>query len=113
MKIDSYSFGKMVIDGQVYKSDLIIYHEKIDSSWWRKEGHLVQIEDLAAIMTSSPEALVIGTGYMGLMKVPDGLRKELTGKNIELYVEKTSRAIEVFNSINTKKKTVAAFHLTC
>ena len=34
MNIDSYFFGRMVIDGKTYQSDLIIYPEKIDSSWW-------------------------------------------------------------------------------
>jgi hypothetical protein len=113
MNIDSYSFGKMVIEGKIYQSDLIIYPEKVDPSWWRKEGHKVQLEDLTAILAVSPEVLIIGTGYMGLMKVPDELRKELLKRNIELYVEKSSRAVEIFNSINTKRKTVAAFHLTC
>ena len=113
MNIDSYSFGKMVIEGKTFQSDLIIYPEKVDASWWREEGHLLQPGDLKAVLTTSPEVLIIGTGYMGLMKVPDEIRKELLEKNIELYVEKSSRAVEIFNSINTKRKTVAAFHLTC
>jgi hypothetical protein len=113
MNIDSYCFGKMVIEGKIFQSDLIIYPEKVDPSWWRKEGHLLQYEDLRAVLAASPEVLIIGTGYFGLMKVPDGLRKELLGKNIELYVEKSARAVEIFNSFNTKRKTVAAFHLTC
>ena len=113
MNIDSYSFGKMVIEGKTFQSDLIIYPEKVDASWWREEGHLLQSGDLKTVLTASPEVLIIGTGYMGLMKVPDEIRKELFEKNIELYVEKSSRAVEIFNSINTKRKTVAAFHLTC
>jgi len=113
MNIDSYSFGKMVIESKTFQSDLIIYPEKIDPSWWRKEGHLVQIEDLTAILAAAPEILIIGTGYMGLMKVPGELRKELLGRNIELYIEKSARAVEIFNSIHMKRKTVAALHLTC
>jgi hypothetical protein len=113
MNIDFYSFGKMVIESKIFQSDLIIYPETIEPSWWRKEGHLVQLEDLAAILAASPEVLIIGTGYMGLMKVPGELRKELLGRNIELYVEKSARAVEIFNSIHAKRKTVAAFHLTC
>jgi len=113
MNIDSYSFGKMVIDGKTFQSDLIIYPEKVDPSWWRKEGHLLQSEDLNAVLDASPEVLIIGSGYMGLMKVPGELRKELLGRNLELYIEKSARAVEIFNSIHMKRKTVAAFHLTC
>jgi len=32
MKIDSYSFGRIVIDGQVYTSDVIIYPDRVDAS---------------------------------------------------------------------------------
>ena len=113
MNIDSYSFGKMVIEGKSFNSDLIIYPEKVDASWWRKVGHRVQLEDLTAVLTASPEVLIIGTGYMGLMKVPEELRKELRKKSTELYIEDSRRAVEIFNSINTKIKTIAAFHLTC
>ena len=113
MNIESYSFGRMVIGGKTFQSDLIIYPEKIDDSWWRKEGHLLQLEDLTAILTAAPEVLIIGTGCMGFMKVPDKLKKELAKRDIELHIAKSARAVEIFNSIHTTKKTVAAFHLTC
>lgn len=113
MKIDSYSFGKMVIDGQSYDSDLIIYPEKVKASWWRKAGHRVELEDLTAVLAASPEVLIIGTGYMGLMDVPEELKKELIKKNIELYVVNSRRAVDIFNLIQAKKKTIGAFHLTC
>ena len=45
MKIDSYSFGRIVINGKTYTSDVIIFPDKVDASWWRKEGHLLQLAD--------------------------------------------------------------------
>jgi hypothetical protein len=113
MNIDSYSFGKMVIDGQSYRSDLIIYPERIDSSWWRKEGHLLRREDLTDIIAANPEVLIIGTGYMGAMKVPEELRKQLMSMKIELHVENSRQGAKVFNAIHAEKRTIAAFHLTC
>jgi hypothetical protein len=113
MNIDFYSFGNMVIEGKSFDSDLIIFPEKVDSSWWRKMGHRVELEDLTAVLAASPEVLIIGTGYMGLMKVPEELRKELIKKNIELYIEDSRQAVELFNSIHTIRRTIAAFHLTC
>ena len=113
MNIDSYSFGKMVIEGKTFQADLIIYSGRVEASWWRKEGHLLQLEDLTAILAARPAVLIIGTGHTGLMKVPEELKKELKKRNIELHVENSSRAVEIFNSINTKRMTIAAFHLTC
>jgi len=54
MMIEHYSFGKITIDGQTYTSDLIIYPGKIDTSWWRKEGHNLQVEDLKDVLIDSP-----------------------------------------------------------
>ena len=54
MKIEHYSFGNITIDGQTYTSDVIIYPERVDASWWRKEGHNLQIEDLAGVIKAEP-----------------------------------------------------------
>ena len=34
-------------------------------------------------------------------------------KNAEYVVEKTKKAVELFNALSPQKKTIAAFHLTC
>jgi len=113
MKIEAYEFGSMTYGGKTYTSDLIIYPDRVDSSWWRSKGHLLQMEDLKDILKEEPGILIIGTGAMGVMKVPKELKKQLEEKNIELYVERTGEAVEVFNSADKSKKIIGAFHLTC
>ena len=80
--IESYSFGRIIIDGQEYTSDLIIYPDKIDSKWWRLKGHLLQIDDLRDILEYNPDVLVIGTGAHGLMEVSEELKRLLKVKRI-------------------------------
>ena len=99
--------------GKTYTSDLIIYPDRVAPSWWRLKGHLLQIEDLKDILKEEPGILIIGTGAQGIMKVPERLKKQLEEKNIELYVEKTGKAVEIFNSADKSKKIIGAFHLTC
>lgn len=113
MHIDSYSFGKMVIDGKTYTTDVIIYPDRVDASWWRKEGHYLQKTDLAGIVGNGPEVLVIGTGNMGVMHVPEDTISFLQSKGIEVRVEKSGNAVKVFNELSGKRKVVGAFHLTC
>jgi hypothetical protein len=113
MKIDAYEFGRMVYRDKTYTSDLIIFPDRVNPSWWRLKGHLLQIEDLNEILEEEPDILIIGTGAMGVMKVPEELEKRLKEKDIELHVERTGKAVEIFNSANKTKKTIAAFHLTC
>ena len=111
--IESYSFGRIIIDGQVYTSDIIIYPDKIDSSWWRLKGHLLQIDDLRDILDYKPEVLVVGTGAHGLMKVSDAIKKFLESSGIELIVKETEKACKTYNMLKEKRKVIAAFHLTC
>ncbi len=112
MIIESYLFGKMKVDGNIFDSDLIIFPEKVKSSWWRAQGHYLQVRDLDEILDYKPEILVIGTGYSGLMDVADEVKKELEAAGIKYYIEKSGKAVEIFNKIDSKKK-VGAFHLTC
>jgi hypothetical protein len=113
MKIDKYGFGRIEIAGKTYTSDVIVYPDKVDPSWWRKEGHLLQKIDLSDIIGAGPDVVVIGTGNWGVMKVPDGTVSFLESKGIRVIVEKTSKAVEIFNEESKKGKTVGAFHLTC
>ena len=111
--IDSYSFGKIVIDGKTYTSDVILYPDKVDESWWRKDGHLLQKEDLIDVIQYNPEVLIVGTGAYGLMKVPDETKQFLEAKEIELIAEETREACKTYNELKEKRKVIAAFHLTC
>jgi hypothetical protein len=113
MKIERYSFGSITIDGRTYTSDVIIYPERVDASWWRKEGHILNIVDLKDIINAKPEVLVVGTGSPGLMKVPKETLSHLESKGIEVHVSLTANAVELFNNLQSERKVIAAFHLTC
>ena len=113
MKITHYSFGTITIDGHTYTSDVIIYPDSVDSKWRRKEGHLLQIEDLADIMIAKPSVLVIGTGASGLMKVPKKTLEYLNSNGVEIHIHDTKKAAELYNMIASQKPAIAALHLTC
>lgn len=108
--IEDYSFGRIVINGRVYTSDVLITKDVVHS-WWRKQGHVLNPEDLAVIMEDPPEILVVGTGASGLMKVPDKTVEFVESYSITLIAEKTDKAVKTFNTITEKK--AAALHVTC
>jgi hypothetical protein len=113
MVIEHYSFGSITIDGQTYTSDVIIYPGRVDSSWWRREGHNLQIADLTEIIKAKPQILVVGTGAYGAMKVSKDTVSYLESKGIEVRVELTDEAVEEFNKLQKDKIVIAALHLTC
>lgn len=112
-KIDSYRFGQVEIEGQTYLSDLIIYPDRIDAHWWRKEGHSLHLEDLSAVAEARPDLLLVGTGRFGMMRIPQETKDFLASLGIALLAEDTEKACETFNRLRDEKKVVFALHLTC
>jgi hypothetical protein len=113
-QISEYTFGKIVINDQMYTSDLIIAPDKIIDSWWRKQGHNLDIGDLGDIIKAKPDILIIGTGYFGRMNVPDETRQFLQQQGIKVHQAKTTDAVSEFNRLQQKyARIVAALHLTC
>lgn len=111
--IDSYDFGRIVIDGKPYDSDVIIHGDGRISSWWRKEGHKLQESDIKEIIEEMPQILIVGTGYSGVMKVPQGTKAFIESKGIKLLVERTEDACTAYNKLKGSENVVAALHLTC
>jgi hypothetical protein len=111
--IEKYSFGSITIDGRTYDADVLIYPERIDDHWWRKEGHRLQLADLAGVCETRPSVLVIGTGYFGRMRVDPAVSDWLQQQGITLIACDTTRACAEFNRLHETQKVAAALHLTC
>ena len=110
--IDKCQFGLMVINGEAYQADLIITPERIISDWWRKEGHLLQLDDLEGLITDKIYSVFIGTGFQDKMKVDSQVIETLEGKNIPFILKKTPVAVKEYNRHINKNK-IGIFHLTC
>ncbi len=114
MEINHYSFGTITINKKIYKSDVIIFPDRVSSSWWRKEGHLLQAADIKEIITAGLPVLIIGTGFYGAMRISEETHSYLKSKGLEVHYFRTQKAVEFYNKISPKKKPViAALHLTC
>jgi uncharacterized protein YprB with RNaseH-like and TPR domain len=111
--IQSYSFGKITVDGTVHTSDVIILPGGARPRWWRKEGHKLQKEDLQEVIEAQPTVLVIGTGNVGMMHVPQDTLDYLAAHGIRVEVEPTAAACERYNQLAKSEQAAAALHLTC
>jgi hypothetical protein len=111
--IESYKFGEIVINGTTYTSDLILYPDKVDDTWWRKESHVLHKDDLTDVINYEPDVIIVGTGEPGLMEVPDETKQFIKSNGIELIIENTNNACKIYNELNKYKKVVATLHLTC
>ncbi len=111
--IDSYSFGKIVVDNQEYKNDVKIFPNQVKDNWWRKEGHSLHPEDIDDIIEYDPEVLVVGTGANGRVSIPSKTREYIESNDIKLIAKKSKSACEKYNEISKKKDAIAAIHLAC
>jgi hypothetical protein len=111
--IEAYEFGKIRISGKNYHNDVIVYPDHIDSKWWRKQGHALDIEDIQEALEAKPDVIIIGTGQPGLMRVPDITLEKVRKQQIEIIVMPTEKACKEFNRIASEKKVIACLHLTC
>lgn len=114
MHIDDYHFGSIIIDGETYVSDVLIFSDHIRSEWWRRQGHELHIDDLKCVMQAKPKILIVGTGYYGRLRILPATQQHITKAKIELITEKTTKACQLYNDYDkSKKEVVAALHLTC
>ena len=113
-RISRYGFGEIEVDGRSYAADVIITPERVLDTWRRKEGHRLDVADLAEIMSAKPEVLVIGTGYYGRMAVSDAARRYLGAQGVRLHAAETREAVDELNRLQREAaRVVAALHLTC
>jgi hypothetical protein len=111
--IESYRFGRVVVDGQVHKKDLIILPDRVVGGWWRGEGHALHPADLELVFDAQPEVLVVGQGADGLMQVTPETQQALQAAGIQLIARPTGDACRVYNELSPRQSVAAALHLTC
>lgn len=112
--IDSYSFGRIVIDGHEHRCDVAVHPGgRIVSPWWREEGHRLTMADLARLMESKPEILIAGTGSSGMVQPDDDIANLLARQDIQFVALPTDEAVSLYNDVAPRRKVAACFHLTC
>jgi hypothetical protein len=51
-----------VVDGREIRTNVLLTPGGVQEHWWRREGHVLRLEDLRAVLDSHPERLIIGSG---------------------------------------------------
>jgi hypothetical protein len=111
-RLEDYSFGRVVVDGEEQTRDLIVLPERVVTNWWRRVGHSLAIEDLSDVEDELPEKLVLGTGAYGRLRPPRAVIDELERRGIDVEVLQTGDAVRRYGELD-ERRTAAALHLTC
>jgi hypothetical protein len=113
MRIEQFRFGEIIIGGRRYTDDLLVLRNRVQSPWWRKRGHRLQVADLREVLLEEPEVLIVGTGAQGCMKITPEVVRHTRDADIELLEFDTRTACQTYNHLLGKRRVVAALHLTC
>ena len=119
--IEEYKFGSITIDGKTYNQDVEVRWTGEVLKWWRRESHVIDVEDVKRAVEQNPETIIIGTGESGVARVTEEAQKEIKSRGIELIIDLTEEATKTFNIIKEEskeeegrqRKVIGLFHLTC
>ncbi|KPJ71698.1 hypothetical protein AMJ50_01005 [Parcubacteria bacterium DG_74_3] len=114
--IEEYRFGIIIINGKRYNYDVEVYWTGEVLSWWRKESHIFNAEDIKRALEKNPDTIILGTGAYGAAKVTEKTQEAIREKGVDLIIDKTEEAVKTFNIILEKEKEnklTGLFHLTC
>jgi hypothetical protein len=112
MRIDGYSFGRVLVDGEEHTKDVIVLPSRVVGDWWRRDGHSLVLEDLEEVLEELPERLIVGTGAYGRMRPDPRAIERLRERDVEVESLPTPDAVERFGELDPSR-TAAALHLTC
>lgn len=112
--IDRYRFGTLVVDGRQIHTDVLLMPGGVQERWWRREGHVLHLEDLAALLDGYLERLVVGTGGYG-RRPAAGLGRQLAALGVTVEVLSTAAAVDRINELLCLDAVgwAGALHLTC
>jgi hypothetical protein len=111
-RLEDYSFGRVTVDGHQHTRDVIVLPDRVVSDWWRREGHLLAIEDLDAVLDELPERLVLGVGAHGRLHPDPAVIAELERRGVGVECLPTDAAVRRYGELD-ERRTAAALHLTC
>ena len=118
MRVEYPKFGRIVINGETYGHDVVIYPSgKVEErkKWVSKNkhgtSHRLDPEELREYLKEDFDVLVVGTGFYGYLSLLPESRELVEGK--EVIELPTGKAVEKFNALRREKRVLGIFHVTC
>jgi hypothetical protein len=117
-KIDSISFGSIVVEGKKYRRDVLLLPDgsvkQRKGGFWIFGSHNIKREELEELSGAGAEVCVIGTGTNSQAKLSKEAKSFAEQAKLELHILPSRQAAPKFNQLlETGKKAAALIHITC
>ncbi len=117
-KINSFSFGLIVVDGKKYRKDLVFLPDgavrQRAGGFWMFGDHNIKKEEIEELARAGAELVIVGIGTNSKAKVSEEIQNYARELNLKLFVLPTREAVEKLNELaHQGKKVGAIIHITC
>lgn len=113
MEFKEAEFGRLVFGGKEFREDIVVSNGDAYPRGPREDNHIITLEELKRYLTEDTRKVIVGTGFMGVLKLSNEARAFLTKKGIELVEVSSPEAVETYNLEKDKKRVLAIIHSTC
>jgi hypothetical protein len=111
-RLEDYSFGRILVDGEEHTRDLIVLPDRVVANWWRRDGHALVMEDLREVEQDLPDRLIVGCGAHGRLRPDPAVVEALERRGVDVEALHTADAVRRYQE-SDERRTAAALHLTC
>jgi hypothetical protein len=121
MRIDSFRFGSIEVDGKKYGKDVVIDGagnvDRRKGGFLKFGSHRITVEELRDIAAAAekPDLLIGGLGTAGAARLDPEAEAWAAGEGVELFAAVSPEAVERFNREQEKgeRRVAALIHVTC
>ena len=119
LKIDKVEWGTIEINGKKYGQVLIVGEQVFERDSEKLHQlfgttHKIGDWEIEKLFSGNPELIIIGTGWVGVLKISEELRAKSEKLMMELKILETPKAMEEYNRLVEQGKRVnALIHTTC
>ena len=111
MPVESVSFGEIIVNGKTYYSDIVISWD--DKVQLLEKTHIIGPSLIKKVLERKPESIVVGVGLEGTVKIHPAVKVALKKRKINLFIDNTSNAAEIFNALQgQRRKVTGIMHVT-
>ena len=105
--IRSYEDGAINLANKTFRSNLMVFPDRLIADWTQVEASALVIENLEAAVAYQPEILVLGTGDRHLFPKPE-IMAVLSQQRIGFEVMTTAAACRTYNVLVAENRRVVA-----
>ena len=118
VKVDSFSFGSIVVDGKKYGHDVLLFPDgsvkERKGGFWKFGSHAIRKDEVEQLAKANPEVIIVGTGTSGGAKLTLDAESYLKETKLELLSLPSQEAVDRLNQLVGEGKRLAALiHITC